>query len=120
MCIWGKSSNFGTSKKVVDSINYCATDKSVIIMNKKEMVSAIAEKTGLTKVASKQAMDAMLEVIGETLAKGENVAMIGFGNFSVNVRPERKGINPSTKKQIVIPEKKVIRFKAGSELNGKL
>lgn len=85
-------------------------------MNKKEMVEAMAAKSGMTKTDSKKALDAMLEVIGETLKKGENVALVGFGSFAVVERPERKGINPATKKAIVIPARKAVKFKAGSGL----
>jgi len=85
-------------------------------MNKKEMVDALAAKSGMTKTDSKMALDAMLEVIGETLKKGENVALVGFGSFSVVERPERKGVNPATKKAIVIPARKAVKFKAGAGL----
>lgn len=89
-------------------------------MNKKELISAVAEKTGFTKVDSKAAVDATLEAIAEALGAGDAVAMIGFGTFSVAERPERKGVNPATKEPIVIAAKKVIKFKAGAELNGRI
>lgn len=85
-------------------------------MNKKEMVEAMAAKSGMTKTDSKKALDAMLEVIGETLRSGENVALVGFGNFTVVERPERQGVNPATKQAIVIPAKKAVKFKAGAGL----
>lgn len=85
-------------------------------MNKKEMVEAMATKSGMTKTDSKKALDAMLEVIGETLRKGENVALVGFGNFAVVERPERQGVNPATKQTIVIPARKAVKFKAGAGL----
>lgn len=85
-------------------------------MNKKEMVEAMAAKSGMTKTDSKKALDAMLEVIGETLRNGENVALVGFGNFSVVERPERQGVNPATKQAIVIPARKAVKFKAGAGL----
>lgn len=85
-------------------------------MNKKEMVEAMAAKSGMTKTDSKKALDAMLEVIGETLRNGENVALVGFGNFAVVERPERQGVNPATKQAITIPAKKAVKFKAGAGL----
>lgn len=85
-------------------------------MNKKEMVEAMATKSGMTKTDSKKALDAMLEVIGETLRKGEKVALVGFGNFAVVERPERQGVNPATKQAIVIPARKAVKFKAGAGL----
>jgi DNA-binding protein HU-beta len=85
-------------------------------MNKSELISAIAAESGLTKVDSKKALDAVVKSISGALVKGDKVTLIGFGTFSVNKRPARKGINPSTKKPISIPAKKVAKFKVSSEL----
>ncbi|VBB48265.1 HU, DNA-binding transcriptional regulator, alpha subunit [uncultured Paludibacter sp.] len=85
-------------------------------MNKAELISAIAQEAGLTKVASKKALDATVKAIAGTLAKGGKVSLVGFGTFSVASRAARTGINPSTKKAIKIPAKKVAKFKAGAEL----
>ena len=87
------------------------------IMNKSELVSAVAQKSGLTKVDAKKALDAVLESIGEELKNDGRVVLVGFGTFSVNERSARKGINPRTKEPIDIPAKKVVKFKAGSELS---
>ncbi len=86
-------------------------------MNKSELVSAVAQKSGLTKVDAKKALDAVLESISEELKNDGRVVLVGFGTFSVNERSARKGINPRTKEPIDIPAKKVVRFKAGSELS---
>ena len=75
-------------------------------MNKAQLIDAIAEKAGLT--------------IGESLKKDEKVALVGFGSFSVSERSARAGRNPQTGKTIQIPAKKVVRFKAGAELEGQL
>ena len=85
-------------------------------MNKTELVNAIAEKANLSKVQAKAALEASIEAIAEELAKGEKVALIGFGTYSVVEKAERTGINPATKEKITIPAKKVIKFKAGAEL----
>ncbi len=85
-------------------------------MNKAELISAIAAKSGLTKAASKKALDATIASITETLGKGEKVSLVGFGTFSVAKRAARTGVNPSTKQAIKIPAKKVAKFKAGSDL----
>lgn len=85
-------------------------------MNKKEMVDAVAAKAGMTKTDSKKALDAMLDVISETLKKGESVALVGFGSFSVVERPEHQGVNPATKQAITIPARKAVKFKAGAGL----
>lgn len=85
-------------------------------MNKAELISAIAQEAGLTKAASKKALDAAVKVVSKSLAKGDKVSLVGFGTFSVAQRAARTGINPSTKKAIKIPAKKVAKFKAGAEL----
>ena len=89
-------------------------------MNKTELVNAIAAEAKLTKVQAKAALEATLNAIGGTLVKGDKVALIGFGTFSINERKARTGINPANKKKIQIPAKKVVKFKAGKELNDKL
>ncbi len=85
-------------------------------MNKAELVAAVAAKTGLTKVAAAEAVNATVNAIAEALKKGENVQLIGFGTFSVVKKAARQGINPLTKKAIQIPAKKVAKFKAGAGL----
>ena len=86
-------------------------------MNKSELVSAVAQKSGLSKVEAKKALDGVLESIGEELKNDGRVVLVGFGTFSVTERSARKGINPRTKESIDIPAKKVVKFKAGSELS---
>lgn len=85
-------------------------------MNKTELVSAIAEKAGLTKTDAKKALEASLEAIADALKAGDKVALVGFGTYSVVERGERQGINPATKQAITIPAKKSVKFKAGAEL----
>lgn len=85
-------------------------------MNKTDLINAIAESAGLNKVEAKKALDTCLDSISEALKKGDKVALIGFGTFSISERPSRTGINPRTKEQITIEAKKIIKFKAGSEL----
>lgn len=86
-------------------------------MNKSELISAVAEKSGLSKVDAKKALDATLEAIAGEVKAGGKVVLVGFGTFSVSERSARKGINPRTKKAINIPAKKAAKFKAGSELS---
>ncbi|MBR1889541.1 MAG: HU family DNA-binding protein [Alloprevotella sp.] len=86
-------------------------------MNKTELVAAIAAKAELTKVDAKKALEAALEAVKETLAKEENVALVGFGTLKVVKRAARQGVNPANPtKKIKIPAKKVVKFKAGAEL----
>lgn len=86
-------------------------------MNKSELISAIAEKSGLSKVDAKKALDATLEAISTEVKNGGKVVLVGFGTFSVSERSARKGINPRTKTPINIAAKKSAKFKAGSELS---
>ena len=85
-------------------------------MNKSELVEKIAAGAGLSKADAKKALGAPDAAIKDALVKGDKVALIGFGTFSVNERPAREGINPATKQKIKIAAKKVAKFKAGAEL----
>lgn len=89
-------------------------------MNKTELVNAVAEKAGLTKVQAKDALEATLCSIAGALAKGDKISLIGFGTFSVAEKAAREGINPATKQKIKIAAKKVVKFKAGAELADKV
>ncbi|MCL3778978.1 HU family DNA-binding protein [Prolixibacteraceae bacterium JC049] len=86
-------------------------------MNKAQLIDAIAEKSGLTKADAKKALDAFIETTSGALKEGDRVALIGFGSFSLSERSARTGRNPQTGKEITIPAKKVVKFKAGAELN---
>lgn len=85
-------------------------------MNKSELINAVAEKTQLTKKDSEKAVSAVFDVITEQLAKDEKVVLVGFGTFEVRHRAARKGRNPSTKEEILIPATKAPAFKAGKNL----
>lgn len=86
-------------------------------MNKTELVSSIAEKSGLSKEDAKKALNATIATIADALKAGDKVALVGFGTFAVAERPERQGINPATKAPITIAAKKVAKFKAGADLD---
>ena len=85
-------------------------------MNKAQLIDAIASGAGLTKADAKKALDAFISATSGSLKKGDRVALVGFGSFSVSSRSARTGRNPQTGKEIKIPAKKVVKFKAGSEL----
>ncbi len=89
-------------------------------MNKAELIDAMASGSGLSKADSRRALDAFVEATESSLKKGERVALVGFGSFAVNKREARKGRNPQTGKEINIPAKNVIKFKAGSDLSRKV
>ncbi len=86
-------------------------------MNKAELISAIAEGAGITKIDAKKALEATVKSVSEALAAGDRISLVGFGTFSVSERSARSGINPKTKETIQIAAKKMAKFKAGSELS---
>lgn len=85
-------------------------------MNKKELIGSIAADAKLTKADAKKALDATINVISGSLKKGNRVALVGFGSFSVQKRAARKGRNPQTGKEIKIAAKKVVKFRPGSDI----
>ena len=89
-------------------------------MNKAELVDAIAAETKLTKADSQRALEGFINATTKALKKGERVALVGFGSFSVAKRAARTGRNPQTGKEIKIAAKKVAKFKAGAELAAKV
>ena len=89
-------------------------------MNKTQLIDAVALETELTKVDAKKAIDAFIKTIGEQLKQGEKIALVGFGTFSAQERPAHVGRNPITGEKIDVAKKKVVKFKAGSELNNEI
>jgi len=85
-------------------------------MNKTDFIGAVAKTAGLTKVDSKKAVEAFIKTVEGAVKKGEKVALLGFGSFSVVKKAARKGVNPKTKKPINIPARKVVKFKPGAKL----
>jgi DNA-binding protein HU-beta len=82
-------------------------------MNKTELIEALAGKSGLTKADAGRAVDGVMEIISEALAKGESVTLVGFGTFSVGERAARVGRNPQTGAEIQIAASKQPKFSAG-------
>ncbi len=85
-------------------------------MNKAELVAAISAKTGDSKKATEDAINAFVAVVSEALKGGDKVQLVGFGSFEVRKRAARKGRNPQTKEEIKIPASKAPVFKAGKAL----
>ena len=85
-------------------------------MNKSELIAAIAAKTGATKKDAEATLNAFVDVVTESLVKGDKVQLVGFGSFEVRKRAARKGRNPQTKEEIKIPASKAPVFKAGKAL----
>lgn len=89
-------------------------------MNKSDLINSIASDAKITKVQAQSALNSFLGATSTALKKGDKVILVGFGTFSVSKRSARKGRNPQTGKEISIPAKKVVKFKAGAELSGKV
>lgn len=86
------------------------------MLNKTDLVNAVAEKAELTKKDAEKAVNAVFASIEEALARGEKVQLVGFGTFEVRDRAERTGRNPKTGEEILIPASKVPAFKPGKAL----
>jgi len=89
-------------------------------MNKAELIDAMAAESKMTKVDLRKALDAFISATSKTLKKGDRVALVGFGSFNVVKRAARKGRNPQSGKEIKIAAKKVVKFKPGNDLAGKV
>lgn len=89
-------------------------------MNKTELIAAVAEKTGATRKDTEKTVNAMLDLIGEELAAGGRVQLVGFGAFETKHREPRIGRNPRTKETVEIPASTVPVFKAGKALKEKI
>jgi len=85
-------------------------------MTKAELISVVAEKSGLTKKDSDKAVTAIIDAVTEALVSGDKVSLVGFGTFEVKDRAARKGINPRTKEPMPIAASKLPVFKAGKAL----
>ncbi len=85
-------------------------------MNKTELISAVAERAGLSKKDSEKAVNALVDTVVDTLKAGEKVQMIGFGTFEVRERAARIGRDPRTGGELHIEAARLPQFKAGKAL----
>ena len=85
-------------------------------MNKNELITAMSEKAEMSKVDTEKALKAFIDTVTEELKNGGKVQLVGFGSFEVTERAARKGRNPKTSEEIMIPASKSPRFKAGKAL----
>lgn len=85
-------------------------------MKKSEMISVIAEKTGVSKSEAEKVFNATFDMFKEELAKGKKVSVAGFGTFKISERAAREGRNPLTGEKLQIAASKSVSFKAGTEL----
>jgi DNA-binding protein HU-beta len=89
-------------------------------MNKKQLVEKIAAKRGMSKASAARALDAVLATMTGVMEKGERVTITGFGSFRVIERMKKKGRNPQTGQGIIIPARKIVKFKPGKDLFEKI
>lgn len=85
-------------------------------MNKSDLVDALSNDSGLTKLDAEKAINSFVKIMEETLMKGEDVTLVGFGSFSVKETAGRSGRNFKTGAIIEIPPRKSVRFKPGKNL----
>ncbi|CAM1364139.1 DNA-binding protein HU-beta [Tenacibaculum sediminilitoris] len=86
-------------------------------MNKSDLIDAMAADAGISKAAAKAALDSLTSNVTSSLKKGDKVALVGWGTWSVSKRAARTGRNPQTGKEIQIAAKNVVKFKAGAGLS---
>ncbi len=89
-------------------------------MNKTDLIEVIAKNAELSKAAAGRILDVVLNSITESLGKGKEVVLVGFGSFVVNKRKQRKGRNPQTGEVITIPAAKIPRFRPGKYLKDRV
>jgi hypothetical protein len=85
-------------------------------MNKAELIAAMSEEAGLSKKDAEKALDAFIYTVGESLAAGDKVQLVGFGTFETTKRAAREGRNPQTGKTVKIAASVAPKFKAGKAL----
>lgn len=90
------------------------------IMNKTQLVEAIASEAKLTRSEAKRALDAFLKVTGDVLSSGGKISLLGFGSFSVSKNPARTGRNFKTGAPVRIAARKVVKFRPGMELSARV
>lgn len=89
-------------------------------MKKVEMMTELANETGLTKAEVQEVFEATFELFKKELSKGEKVSVAGFGTFNISKRNARTGRNPQTGETVKIPARNAVTFKAGTELKNKV
>ena len=85
-------------------------------MNKKDLIAEVVEATGEKKSVVERVVNSVFATMGATLAKGENIQLLGFGTFDIRQRAEREGRNPHTGEPMKIAACKTISFKASKNI----
>ena len=87
-------------------------------MNKQDLIDQVSAKVeGLTKTKAGEIINAVIDSVSESLTSGEKVTLVGFGTFQIADRKARRGRNPKNGSEILIPAKKVAKFKPGGALS---
>jgi integration host factor subunit alpha len=89
-------------------------------LTKAEMIEKISAQTGLTRKKATETIETVLEIMKEALASGEDVLTSGFGKFCVRDKSERKGRNPATGDEILLPPRRVVTFKSSGKLRNRV
>jgi DNA-binding protein HU-beta len=89
-------------------------------MNKAELIALIAEEQNITRADAEKSVASVLDAISVTLAKGDDVKLLGFGNFTVQAKPERIGKNPRTGEALTIKASKAVKFAVGKGLKDRV
>ncbi len=85
-------------------------------MNKREIAQKLAKKVGIPKTRAEEVLDTVLDLLSETLEKGESVTLSGFGSFHLGKRKAGKGFNPHTQEKVQWSERKMVQFRPSNEL----
>jgi len=101
---------------IANKLNVTPNRRGGKTVNKTELIASVAEKAGMTKKDAEKAINAFFDTVESALANDDKVQIIGFGTFDVKKRAERKGRNPQTGAEIVIPASKTPVFKPGKGL----
>tara|TARA_Y100001933_G_C18472661_1_gene344893 strand:- start:8 stop:280 length:273 start_codon:yes stop_codon:yes gene_type:complete len=89
-------------------------------MNKREFIESISESNQMTQAAARKALNTLLATMMDTMKDGEKVTISGFGSFRVVAKAAQKGRNPQTGQSIVIPARRVVKFKPAKKLTEKM
>jgi integration host factor subunit alpha len=89
-------------------------------MNKTDFINKISESNGFTKNKSAGSIEALLKIIKNTLASGEDILISGFGKFCIKQKESRRGRNPATGDDLLLPSRKAITFKCSERLRERL
>ena len=89
-------------------------------LTKADLIDSIYNQVGLSKTRSTLVVESLLEIIKNTLENGEDVLISGFGKFCVKEKRERRGRNPHTGEDLMLDERRIVRFKCSGRLRDKI